>query len=66
MGWRQQLRSWISLAGAAGAAQAATLEVGPDKPFKQPSAAVAAAKPGDTVSIAPGQYYDCASSGRTI
>lgn len=45
---------------AAGAAQAATLEVGPDKPFKQPSQAIAAAKPGDTVSIAPGQYYDCA------
>jgi hypothetical protein len=45
---------------AAGSAQAATLEVGPDKPFKQPSEAVKAAKPGDTIRIAPGQYYDCA------
>ena len=45
---------------AAGPGRAATLEVGPDKPFKQPSAAITAAKPGDTVSIAPGQYYDCA------
>jgi hypothetical protein len=43
MGWRWM----IAIAGlalvAAGAAQAATLEVGPDKPYKQPSQA---AKPG--------------------
>jgi len=40
---------------------AATLEVGPGKQYDKPSAAIAAAKPGDTVAIAPGQYYDCAS-----
>jgi hypothetical protein len=60
MGWRHAIAIGFLALVAAGVAQAATLEVGPDKPFKQPSAAVAAAKPGDTVSIAPGQYYDCA------
>lgn len=42
-------------------AWAATLEVGPDKPYKQPSQAIAAAHNGDTVLIAAGQYFDCAS-----
>jgi hypothetical protein len=39
---------------------ARTLEVGPDQQYKQPSEAVAAAKDGDTIEIAPGQYFDCA------
>lgn len=43
------------------ASQARTLEVGPGKEFKQPSAAIAAAKAGDTVSIQPGEYFDCAT-----
>ena len=60
MGWRWTIVIGCMALVAAGAAQAATLEVGPDKPFKQPSQAIAAAKSGDTVSIAPGQYYDCA------
>ncbi len=42
-------------------ARARTLEVGPGKEFAQPSAAAAAAKPGDTVAIQPGQYFDCAT-----
>ena len=42
-------------------AQARTLEVGPGKPFAQPSAAAAAARAGDTVVIQPGQYFDCAT-----
>jgi hypothetical protein len=41
-------------------AAAATLEVGPGRPFAQPSAAAAVAQPGDTVSIAAGEYFDCA------
>ena len=41
-------------------ARAATLEVGPGKEYAKPSTAIAAAKPGDTIDIAPGQYYDCA------
>jgi hypothetical protein len=41
-------------------AGAATLEVGPDKPMKQPSEAAAAAKEGDHILIAPGEYFDCA------
>jgi hypothetical protein len=39
---------------------AKTLEVGQDREFKLPSAAVAAAKDGDTIELNPGQYFDCA------
>jgi hypothetical protein len=60
MGWRRGIVIGLLALFAAGAAQAATLEVGPDKPFTTPSEAIAAAKAGDTVSIAPGQYFDCA------
>ncbi len=49
------------LAVAPVAVQAKTLEVGADKEFKQPSAAIGAAKSGDTVSIQPGEYFDCAT-----
>lgn len=41
-------------------ARAATLTVGPDGQYKLPSQAIAAAHDGDTVQIAPGQYFDCA------
>lgn len=43
-----------------GAAQARTLDVGPAQQYKAPSAAVAAAENGDTIRVAPGQYFDCA------
>ncbi|MDE2199760.1 MAG: hypothetical protein KGJ41_12145 [Rhodospirillales bacterium] len=49
-----------ALFAASSAASARTLEVGPGKSYQQPSAAIAAAQPGDTVSIAAGQYFDCA------
>jgi hypothetical protein len=39
---------------------AAELLVGPGGAFHQPSAAAAAARPGDTIHILPGTYYDCA------
>ncbi|GAA0540711.1 hypothetical protein FHS83_000045 [Rhizomicrobium palustre] len=42
-------------------AQAAVLEVGSGTAFSLPSAAIAAAKPGDTVHIAAGSYRDCAA-----
>ena len=42
------------------AAGAKTLEVGPDKTYKLPSAAIAAAEDGDTVMIDGGEYFDCA------
>lgn len=45
----------------AAAAQARTLEVGTGKEFKLPSAAIEAARAGDTVSIQPGEYFDCAT-----
>jgi hypothetical protein len=41
-------------------AAAATLSVGPGQRFAAPSAAAAVAKPGDTVLIAAGTYFDCA------
>ena len=41
-------------------ADARLLEVGPGKPYAQPSEAAAAAQDGDHVLIAPGQYFDCA------
>ena len=41
-------------------AAARTLEVGPNKPFRQPSEAAAAAASGDHILIAPGEYFDCA------
>src|SRR5690349_20598790 len=42
------------------AAAAKTLEVGKQREFKTPSAAIAAAAPGDTIKIDPGEYFDCA------
>ena len=39
---------------------AKTLLVGPDQELKAPSAAAAAADDGDTIEIAPGEYFDCA------
>ena len=41
-------------------ANARTLEVGAGKAYPAPSAAITAAQPGDTISIYPGQYFDCA------
>ena len=43
-----------------GAATAATLKVGPGERFKAPSEAANAARDGDGIEIAPGEYFDCA------
>jgi hypothetical protein len=43
-----------------GGAAGKTLEVGPDLDLKTPSAAARVATDGDTIEIAPGEYYDCA------
>ncbi len=45
---------------AAASAQARTLEAGAGRQYPTPSDAIAAAGPGDTVAIHPGQYLDCA------
>ena len=48
---------------------AKTLEVGPDRYYKAPSAAAAVVADGDTVDIDPGEYFDCAvwsANGLTI
>ena len=47
--------------GLTGVAHARTLEVGPDKAYKTPSAAAAAARDGDRIAIQPGEYFDCAT-----
>jgi hypothetical protein len=47
-------------AGPALPAGAATLRVGPGERFAAPSAAAAAARPGDRILIRPGTYRDCA------
>ena len=41
-------------------ATAKTVEVGPTRHFKVPSAAIAAAASGDTIEIDPSEYFDCA------
>ena len=56
---RLLLGALLAVACVAGA-HARTLEVGPGKQFKQPSDAIKAAGDGDTVSIYPGEYFDCA------
>ena len=50
----------LTLAAAGGSASAATLSVGQNQQYKTPSEAAAVAKDGDTVEIAPGNYFDCA------
>jgi hypothetical protein len=47
-------------AAGPGQAQARTLEVGANKEFKMPSEAAAKAEDGDRITIAPGEYFDCA------
>lgn len=49
------------LAGSGLPVQAKTLLVGNGQEFKLPSAAITAAHSGDTVHIAAGQYFDCAT-----
>ena len=55
------IRLSLALLCLATAAHARTLEVGPGKQYPAPSAASQAAKPGDTVAIQPGEYFDCAT-----
>ena len=45
---------------APGFAAELVVGVGPGASFRLPSAAAAAARPGDTIRILPGTYYDCA------
>lgn len=57
-------RLWILLsliAAPAAPAGARTLEVGPARAYPVPSAAAAAARPGDRVLVIPGRYRDCAT-----
>lgn len=54
------LSSFIGMLSLCSLAAAKTLEVGPDRLYKQPSAAAAAVADGDTVEIDAGEYFDCA------
>ncbi len=62
--YRSFIASLVLFGLGAGAVSAKTLEVGPNAEFKKPSDAIAAAAEGDTVNIAPGQYFDCATIGQ--
>jgi hypothetical protein len=54
-------RLLLALAPTACAAAPTTLHVGPGQTYATPSAAIADASDGDTILIAPGQYFDCAT-----
>jgi len=58
--WREAILLGLLGLLVGNSARAATLEVGPGKQYGKPSAAIAAARAGDTIDIAPGQYDDCA------
>lgn len=68
------MRAALALAAAAALAAGApagarTLSAGAGHDYAKPSLAIAAAAPGDTVLIEPGEYYDCAivtADGLTI
>jgi hypothetical protein len=68
--WSKTMWSLACAASLLGApsVMAATLEVGAGKTYPAPSAAIAAARPGDHVVIAPGEYFDCAvvSTGNLV
>jgi pectate lyase len=49
-----------------GSASAETLEVGPNAKFTKPSEAIAAAKDGDVINIASGEYFDCAMVNQNV
>jgi hypothetical protein len=49
-----------TILGPAQALRAKTLQVGPDRTLKTPSAAAAIAAAGDLIAIDPNEYYDCA------
>jgi hypothetical protein len=56
------LALWCSLqvVCAPGFAAELVVGIGPGAAFRLPSAAAAVARPGDTIRILPGTYYDCA------
>ena len=60
LNWLRLLTYTVAVAGYTQIGYANRLDVGPNQQLKVPSAAAAVAKPGDTVVIAPGEYFDCA------
>jgi hypothetical protein len=62
MNWARMIliAAWFVASFGMLPASAKVLEVGPNKPFKQPSEAIAAAENGDDIRIGGGQYFDCA------
>jgi hypothetical protein len=54
------IRIGLLLLALVAPAAARTLDVGPDQPYKLPSAAIRDARDGDTIRIAAGKYEDCA------
>ena len=60
---RRAITLAMAVALAPSGATARTLEVGEGRAYALPSTAISAARPGDTVSIQPGRYFDCAVIG---
>ena len=58
--WALLLSCTLQAICAPGFAAELVVGVGPGAAFRLPSAAAAAARPGDTIRILPGTYYDCA------
>ena len=57
--WALLLSCTLQAISAPGFAAELVVGVGPGASFRLPSAAAAAARPGDTIRILPGTYYDC-------
>lgn len=56
--WSTASVVWVSTMIASGSASAATLQVGPDKPYTTVADAVAAAQSGDVIEVDAGEYVD--------
>ncbi len=57
-GWVTTLAVGMCAVGTPASIEAAVLQVGPGKPYATPSAAIAAASPGDEIEIDAGEYVD--------
>lgn len=60
------MRLVLLLLACAGTANARTITAGPGQEYSAPSAAAAAAADGDTIQIAPGAYFDCIVTTKSL
>ena len=60
------MRTILAAVLLAGNAQARTLTAGDGQMYASPSAAAAFAQDGDVIQVAPGEYFDCVATSRSI